>query len=114
MPFVNAKTTIVLDTEKKEKLKSAIGQALKTHLGKPESHLMVGFEDNCCLYFGGNDDAPSAFIDISILGTSTRERLTALTGELCTVFNDLTGTPKDRIYIKYEEVTHWGHNGYNF
>ena len=44
MPFIDSKITVKVSDEKKEVLKAKIGKAVSI-IGKPESFLMVGFED---------------------------------------------------------------------
>ena len=44
MPFIDSKLTVKVDDDKKEALKAKLGQAIGI-LGKTESYLMVGFED---------------------------------------------------------------------
>ena len=53
MPFIDSKITVKVSDEKKEVLKAKIGKAVSI-IGKPESFLMVGFEDEYTLYFAGN------------------------------------------------------------
>ena len=49
MPFINTKVTVPLSEEKKDILKAEFGKAISI-IGKPESYLMLGFEDNSSLY----------------------------------------------------------------
>ena len=49
MPFIDSKITVPVPAEKKEVLKNEFGKAMSL-IGKPESFLMVGFEDNYDLY----------------------------------------------------------------
>ena len=44
MPFIDSKITLKVSEEKKETIKAELGQAVSV-LGKPESFLMVGFDD---------------------------------------------------------------------
>jgi len=37
-----------------------------------------------------------------------------MTADVCTLLAKETGISPDRIYVKYEEVFHWGWNGSNF
>ena len=57
MPFINSKITLKLSDEKKESIKAKLGEAAML-IGKPESYLMVGFEDEYCLYFDGGHALP--------------------------------------------------------
>ena len=45
MPMINSKVTVSLPQEKRDILKAELGKAVAI-LGKPESYLMLGFEDN--------------------------------------------------------------------
>ena len=49
---IDSKLTVKVDDDKKEALKAKLGQAIGI-LGKTESYLMVGFEDDYTLYMGG-------------------------------------------------------------
>ena len=53
MPFIDSKITVKVSDEKKEAIKTELGQAISI-LSKPESFLMVGFDDEYCLYMGGS------------------------------------------------------------
>ena len=113
MPFINTKVTTTISPEQENKLRSELGKAI-TAIGKNEAWLMLGFEDNCRLHFRGNNDAPSAFIEIKLLGKATDsayDKMTVLVTEI--IANELS-IPAERIYIKYEECDHWGWNSTNF
>ena len=45
MPFIDSKITGKISDEKKEAVKTKLGQAISL-LNKSETYLMVGFEDN--------------------------------------------------------------------
>ena len=49
MPFIDSKITVPVTPEKKESIKTKLGQAIPL-LGKTETYLMVGFEDDYDLY----------------------------------------------------------------
>lgn len=114
MPFINSKISIQLDENKKENVKRKLGEAIEMIPGKSENWLMVGFEDNYDLYFKGNKDRPTAFVEVKIFGSASKSAYNALTKMICGIFNEELGIPEDRIYVKYEEVTNWGWNGSNF
>lgn len=52
MPMIDSKVTVSLPQEKKDILKTELGKAVSV-MGKTENYLMLGFEDNYDLYFGG-------------------------------------------------------------
>ena len=99
--------------DKKETIKSKLGEAITLIPGKSENWLMVGFEDSYDLYFQGNQNEPTAFIEVSVYGRASADVCNRMTGAISTIFNEELGIPKNRIYIKYEEVENWGWNGAN-
>ena len=114
MPYINLQTTSKVTDEKANAVKSALGKAISIIPGKSERWLMVGFQDEFPLYFGGDNSAPSAFIEVSVLGEEDGNAFSELTARLCEIYNSVLGISPDRIYIKYEGVTYWGWNGGNF
>lgn len=114
MPFINSKITLKLSKEKETCIKNRLGQAIALIPGKSESWLMLGFEDDYTLYFKGNEEEKAAFVDVSIFGSASKMALHSLTVEICDIFNEELGIPKDKIYVKYSETQHWGWNGSNF
>ena len=114
MPFINSKVSVTLTKKQKEELKTELGKAITLIPGKSESWLMLGFEDNYCLYFKGEAFEKIAFVEVKIFGTTTAEAYDKLTAAICDIFNKVLGIDSDKIYVKYEEVSHWGYNGFNF
>ena len=114
MPFINSKVNVALSEEEKTALKTKLGQAISLIPGKSESWLMVGFEDNCSLYFRGNNNTKLAFVEVKIFGHASERDYDRLTAEICKIYKDVLSIAQDKIYVKYEEVDHWGWNGGNF
>lgn len=114
MPYIDTKTTVTLTEEKKEALAKRFGKAITVIPGKSEAHLMLGFEGDMTMYFAGNTGKPMAFVEVKILGTSTREHFSNLTAEICTILEEELGISGDCVYVEYVEATHWGWNGSNF
>ena len=114
MPFINSKVTVSLSDAERDTLKAKLGQAISLVPGKSEAWLMVGFEDKCSLYFKGKKEPKLAFVEVKIFGGTTDEAYDKLTARLCQIYEEVLGIPQDKIYIKYEEVEHWGWNGANF
>lgn len=113
MPFINSKVTVKLSEDKKETIKTKLGEAISLIPGKSESWLMVGFEDSYDLYFQGNKDGESAFVEVSIYGGATPAAMNSLTGAICEILESELSIPKNRIYVKYQEIPNWGWNGSN-
>ena len=113
MPFIDSKITVSVSQEKREAIKAKLGRAISV-LGKGESFLMVGFDDNYDLYFAGNHVEKGAYVAISLFGSASPDAYSKMSGEVCRILGEELGIPGDRIYVTYREVSDWGWNGRNF
>ena len=113
MPFINTKTSIEITKEQDILLKEKMGTAIR-HIGKSESWLMLNFEDNCRLYFKGDSSKDMAILEVALFGKATDSQYDALTEELTNNISSVLNIDPSCIYVKYEEVDHWGYNGFNF
>lgn len=112
MPFIDSKITVAVDDQKKDQIKTRLGKAVSL-LGKPESFLMVGMEDNYDLYMGGKRLDKGAFVSVSLFGNASSSAYEKMTGEICTILSDELGIPGDSVYVTYQGVNDWGWNGRN-
>ena len=113
MPFIQIKTNVEISRETEILLKAELGKAITVIPGKTENGLMIQFEPQSRLWFGGSD-APALIAVVSVFGTPTREAYQAFTAAATKTLSDLLNIPADRIYIKYDETAHWGRGGNNF
>lgn len=111
--MITTKVTLPLPQEKRDALKAALGKAVSI-LGKPESYLMLGFEDNYDLYFAGNKLSKGAFVTVQLYGKENPDACSRMTAEICRIFADELGIPGDGIYVCYSGHANWGWNGNNF
>lgn len=114
MPFINTKVSTKISRENELKLKERFGKAISLLRGKSEAWLMLNFEDECRMYFQGDGEQPCAFIEVKIYGRQSADEYDALTAELSEIVSQVLGINKGKIYVKYEEIAHWGFNGHNF
>lgn len=114
MPFINSKVTVKIGENEKKNIREGLTKAAANILGKPEQYLMLGFEEECDLYFQGNNDAPTAFVEVKIYGRASSTAYDKFTQAVCDLLEKQLGIPGNRIYVKYEEVSQWGFNGSNF
>jgi phenylpyruvate tautomerase PptA (4-oxalocrotonate tautomerase family) len=112
MPLITTKVSTQITQENEVSLKSKYGKAIEL-INKSESWLMVEFQDNCRMYFKG-DNAPSAMIEVDLFGKAADSGYDALTEKLTEIVEAELGIPKSRIYVKYSEIDHWGYSGFNF
>ncbi len=114
MPFIDSKISIRITEDQELELKKRLGEAISILPGKSERWLMTGFADGYHLYFGGDNSAPSAFIDVSVFGAADSGAFSVLTSEISKIFEEVLGISPDRIYVKYTATSDWGWNGNNF
>ena len=113
MPFIDSKATVALSEEKKENINRELGQAVSA-LGKTESFLVVGFEPEYDLYFGGRKLEQGAFVSVRVFGQVDSAASEQMTGEICRIFMEQLGIPGQNIYVTYQGFNDWGWNGRNF
>ena len=113
MPFIDSKITVAVSQEKREILKSELGKAVSL-LSKPESFLMLGFEDNYDLYMGGNKLDRGAYVAVSLFGNAPKSSYENMTAKICELYEKELGIPGNTVYVTYHGVNDWGWNGRNF
>ncbi len=114
MPMISTKTTTPITKEQELILKEKLGKAIEILPGKTEMWLMLEFEDNCRLWFRGDNSSPLAFVEVSALGTINPSAAEKLTAEICNICKEVLGIDGSGVYVKYEETDKWGYNSTNF
>ena len=114
MPYIDLKTSAKITKEKEIALKSAFGDAIALIPGKSEGWLMVKLDSECKMFLAGDNTDEIAMVEIDIFGSASDDAYDALTDRVCTILNEELSIRKDKIYVKYREVEHWGWNGENF
>lgn len=109
MPYISVTCNTDITKTQQVSLKEQIGKAVES-LGKSEKALMVHFMPHSALYFRG-DDTPAAFINVQLRGCAEPSAYAEMTKQTTHILTDVLSIPSNRIFIKYEEVTHWGSNG---
>ncbi|MBE6822080.1 phenylpyruvate tautomerase MIF-related protein [Caproiciproducens sp. LBM24188] len=114
MPCIELKTNVKISPEKEEAIKSKFGQVISILPGKSEQWLMVSLEDECRLYFKGNNQTGIAFVQVNLYGKGNADAYNKLTAAITQLLNQELGISPANIYVKYEETNYWGWNGSNF
>ncbi len=114
MPFIDAKVSVSVSKEAEESLKEKLGKAISLIPGKSETWLMLNIQPECRLYFQGSNQKPAAMVEVKLLGAASPAAYQKMTAEVTKILNSELHIPEDRIYVKYEELQHWGWNGSNF
>lgn len=114
MPMISTKTSTPITAEQELILKEKLGKAIEILPGKTETWLMLGFEDNCRLWFRGDNSKPLAYVEVSALGKINPANAEEMTVEICKIFKEVLGIDGDGVYVKYEETDKWGFDSMNF
>ena len=114
MPMIDTKVSVPISTETEERMKEQLGKAIALLPGKSEKWLMLRFEENARLWFQGNRQEPSAFVEVKVFGSLDCAACDRLTAELTRILGGELSIPAQRVYVKYETVSVWGWNGANF
>lgn len=113
MPFIDSKITVALTDEKKETIKSELGNMIAV-LHKPESYLMIGIQDKYDLWFAGEKLSKGAYVAVSLFGNAPAATYEKFTANVCALFEKELDIPASSVYVTYHPVSDWGWNGVNF
>lgn len=114
MPYITVNTNTEITKEAELRLKTRFAAVLtEAFPTKTENWLMLKLEGEGHMYFGGAD-APCAMVQVSLFGCGSDSGYDTMTEGVCRLLEGELGIPADRIYVKYEEVAHWGWNHSNF
>lgn len=114
MPFIHARTNIAVPEKKELSIKEKLGEAITIIPGKSEGWLMLQVEDNCHLYFKGDNSKPIAFVELKLFGNASNSVLDNMTNAITEILAEELEIAPAQIYVKYELCEHWGWNGSNF
>ena len=83
-------------------------------LGKPESYVLIKYEHNENMLFGGNN-APLAHLKLKSLGLP-EEQTSTLSKQLCGMMLSHFNIPAERVYIEFSNPPRhlWGWNSGTF
>lgn len=111
MPYLSCKTN--KNIENTEEILKGLSKLVVDELGKPESYVMVSFE-NCDMLFAGNNDL-TAFIELKSLGFP-KSKTGKLSAAICSYLNKSLDIKPDRIYINFHDIERsmWGWNSSTF
>lgn len=114
MPFINTKTTLILDRAKKDVLTAALCEITEKCLNKNRTWLMTNFEDGADIYFRGAREEKLAYIEVKLCGNSGSEAYNKMTAQICSLFEKELQIPADHTYVSYYPTDDWGWNNVNF
>ena len=113
MPFMDAKISVAVTPAQEENVKQKLGKAISLIPGKSETWLMLNIQPECHLYFQGTNSQPAAMVEVKLFGSASPAAYEKMTAEVTKILSSELHIPENRIFVKYEEVQHWGWNGSN-
>ena len=113
MPFIDAKVSVTVNPAQEESVKQKLGKAISLIPGKSETWLMLNIQPGCRLYFQGTNSEPAAMVEVKLFGSASPSAYQKMTAEVTKILNSELQIPPNRVFVKYEEVQHWGWNGSN-
>jgi phenylpyruvate tautomerase PptA (4-oxalocrotonate tautomerase family) len=72
---------------------------------------MVLFDDNTDIYFGGNQDADTAYVAVGIKGHASPQQFEQLGSDITNSLSNHLNIPPNRIYISYQEFDTYSWSG---
>lgn len=116
MPVIHTYTSCPITETQREHLKSTFGDLISLIPGKSESWLMCVFNDNTPMYFGGSNDADTAYVEVNVFGSisSSPDAFKELSAKIQEALHSELGIATDRMYVRETATTNWGWNGGNF
>ena len=84
MPFIDSKITVPVSNEKREIIKSRLGESISL-LHKAEAYLMIGFDDNYDLYMSGKKLEKGAYVSVSLFGNAPSDAYNQMTAAICNI-----------------------------
>ena len=110
MPYIEIRTNVEIDRNRSEVLKNLLGREIELLPGKTEQWLMTSVRGGEDMSLSGSRE-PCVMATVSLFGRAGDDAYDAMTASLCEKLRLALNVPESRIYIKYEEVKHWGWNG---
>ena len=110
MPIIEVNTTERLSEEKTIKIKSLLGGNISIFPGKPEERVMVIFNEEKTIFFGGKP-GPAALISVTLKGKQPDDSYDTFSRlAIDTLVSTLPQIPKERIYVTYRIIDQvgWG------
>ena len=114
MPYIQARLSIKLDETQKSDIQSKLTDYVSEAFSKPKNYIMTEIQDECSLYMSGNKAEKRAYISVSLLGSTTKDRCNSVTQKVCDFLSSEYGLNGSNIYITYHPTELWGWNGMMF
>jgi phenylpyruvate tautomerase len=114
MPLLKIQTNLATDAQTRQTLIREASTLVAEMLNKPERYVMVSFECNPDMLFGG-DDTALAYLELKSIGLPA-ERTGEFSATLCELMTRSLRISPQRVYIEFSDATRqlWGWNSATF
>lgn len=108
MPCLIVKTSQTINNVDKNTICLSLSKLTAELLGKPESYVMILFDDKTTMTMSGSTE-PSAYIELKSINLA-EDQTSFLSDNLCQQLSELLKIPADRIYIEFTNAQRhlWG------
>jgi hypothetical protein len=116
MPLLQIQTSSKVNTAGDPSgLLRTLSAELARELAKPESYVLVSFENDASMLFGGTPE-PACFAVLKNIGTFSPDQTERLSALLTKYLSAALGVPPQRIYLEFVDTKPhlWGHDGGTF
>ena len=114
MPYIQSKLSIVLSEEQKSTLQKKLLDIVVSSTSKPKNFVMTNIEDNQDIWMSDTKIDKSAYIEISLLGSVSKQTCGIITKEICDFLQEEYLIDGKYVYVSFHPLDLWGWNGQMF
>ena len=114
MPYIQTRLSLNLDETQKNSLQSKLTNIVSEVFSKPATYIMTEIIDGRDLYMAGNKLGEGAYISVSLLGTTTKDKCNLATQKICNLLESEYSVDGSKVYVTYHPTDLWGWNGMMF
>lgn len=111
MPYICVNTPAKMSDSQKVELKTRIGEKISIINGKVEARLMVQVNDECDLFFAGEQSDEIAFVEIRLFRQAEFCEKQKFIETVFDILNDMMSINKAKSFMSVTEHLEWGSNG---
>lgn len=110
MPYIGCQLNRKIGQEQSERLEKRFGKTISLFPGIGEDVLMTAVTGDAQMAFQGKCNIPAAFLDVRIWSKALGDDpdYGIVSQSLIRDVFEVTGVPKENIYITFESYDHWG------
>ena len=111
MPMIGLITNVTISGSARAELARGFEEAVALVPGGCADKLMLKVEGESCLYFGGRDDLPCAYIWADLPGKAGGGDYAAFSGAAAQLLGRVLAIPRANVYVSVRENPFWMGDG---